>query len=112
MVVSRALLGICKDFVGTDDLPEFQRSIRIARSDVGVGAFDGLTECSPETFSIIGWKSPEQIIRRLHRRSRFSTTICAEPLLHDPSAFPSMLLSSGLSFLLPLSNARERSFTF
>jgi hypothetical protein len=82
---------ICKDFVGTNDLPEFQRSILIARSDVGVGAFDGLTECGPETFSVIVWKSPEQIIKRLHRRSRFSTTICAEPLLHDPSAFPRML---------------------
>jgi len=41
VVISRALLGICQDFVGTNDLPEFQRSIRIARSDVGVGAFDG-----------------------------------------------------------------------
>ena len=34
MVVSRTLFNISKDFVGTDDLPEFQRSIRIARSDV------------------------------------------------------------------------------
>jgi hypothetical protein len=34
VVISRALLGICQDFVGTNDLPEFQRSIRIARSDV------------------------------------------------------------------------------
>ena len=38
MVVSRALFNISKDFVGTDDLPEFQRSIRIARFDVGMGA--------------------------------------------------------------------------
>ncbi len=34
VVVSRALFNISKDFVGTDDLPEFQRSIGIARSDV------------------------------------------------------------------------------
>ena len=34
MVVSRTLFNISKDFVGTDDLSEFQRSIGIARSDV------------------------------------------------------------------------------
>ena len=34
MVVGRTLFNISKDFVGTDHLPEFQRSIRIARSDV------------------------------------------------------------------------------
>ena len=34
MVVSRTLFNISKDFVGTDDLPEFQLSIGIARFDV------------------------------------------------------------------------------
>jgi hypothetical protein len=70
MVVSLALLSIGKDFIGADDLSESERSIRIVRSDVGVGAFDGSTERGPETFSVIVWKRPEQIVKRLHRRSR------------------------------------------
>jgi hypothetical protein len=104
VLVSRALLGICKDFLGKNDLPE--RSIRVARSDVGVGAFDGLTECGPETFQHHRVGEP----RANHKAYSSSlsiqydrmTCICAEPLLHDPSAFPRTLLSSGLSFLLPL----------
>jgi hypothetical protein len=36
-----------------DNLPESQRRSRIARSDVGMGTFDGSTECGPETFSVI-----------------------------------------------------------
>jgi hypothetical protein len=36
MVVSRALLLIGKDFVGSHDLPELQRGIRVAGIDVGV----------------------------------------------------------------------------
>ena len=70
MVVSRALLSISKDFVGTDDLPEFQRSIGIVRSDVGVGAFDGVAERGPEAFSVIVWKGLKQLVKRFHRRSR------------------------------------------
>ena len=80
MVVSRALLGIAKDFAGMDDLPEFQRSIRIVGSDVGVGAFDGSAKCGPETLSVIVWKSPEQIVKRRHRRysgARIQTNVTA-----------------------------------
>jgi hypothetical protein len=40
------------------------------------------------------------------------TFVCAEPLLHDPSAFPSMLLSSGLSFLLPLQKRTNHHLRF
>src|ERR1700730_1516016 len=70
MVVSRALFCIAKDFVGADDLPEFQRSVRIARSEVGMSTFDGSAKCGPEILSVIVWKSPEQIVKRVHRRSR------------------------------------------
>jgi hypothetical protein len=70
IVVSCALLGIAEDFAGMNDLPEFQRSVWIARSEVGMGPFDGSTECGPETFSVIVWKSLEQIVKRFHYRSR------------------------------------------
>src|ERR1700722_7400783 len=70
MVVGRALLVIAEDIVGADDLPEFQRGFGIVRSDVGMGAFDGSSERGPETFGVIVWKSPEQIVQRIHRRSR------------------------------------------
>src|SRR5271163_1718977 len=70
MVACPALLCIAKDFVGADDLSEFQRSIRIARSDVGMNTFDGSAKCGPEILSVITWKSPEQIVKRFHRRSR------------------------------------------
>src|ERR1700724_2522550 len=70
MVVSRPPPSIAKDFVGADDLPELQRGIGIVRMDVGMGPFDGSTECGPEIFSVIARKSPEQIVKRLHRRSR------------------------------------------
>src|ERR1700730_820845 len=66
MVVSRPLLSIAEDFVGANDLPELQSGIGIARMDIGVGPFDGFTECGPETFSFIARKSPEQIVKRLH----------------------------------------------
>ena len=70
MVISLALLRIGEDFIGADDLSEFQRSVRIARSEVGVGALDGSTERGPEFFCVIVWKRPEQIVKRLHHRSR------------------------------------------
>src|ERR1700730_4080630 len=66
MVIGRPLLGIGKDFTGIDDLPEFQRSIRVAGPDVWVGAFDGSAECGPQTVSVILWESPEQIVKRRH----------------------------------------------
>ena len=59
MVVGRALFGIAKDFVGADDLPEFQRRVGIVRSEVGVGALDGFAERRPETFGVIVRKGPE-----------------------------------------------------
>ena len=70
IVVSRTLFRIAQDFVGADDLPEFQRGIWIARSEVGMGPFDGSTECGPETFGVIAWKSLKQIVKRFHRRTR------------------------------------------
>ena len=53
MVIGRPLLDIAQDFVSADDLPELQRRIGIARVDVGVSTFHGLTEGGPEGFSII-----------------------------------------------------------
>jgi hypothetical protein len=70
MVVSHALLGIAQDFVGADDLPKFQRRIGIVRPQVGVGAFDGFAERAPQTFGVIVWQGPEQIVKRIHGRSR------------------------------------------
>src|ERR1700704_6033905 len=70
IIVSRALLVVAKDFAGIDDLPEFKRGIRIARPEVGVGALDGIAERGPKTLSVIVRKSPEQIVKRRHRRSR------------------------------------------
>jgi hypothetical protein len=59
VIVSRALLGITQDLVGSDDFPESQSGVRIARPDVGVGTLDGSTKCGPETFGVIVWKSPK-----------------------------------------------------
>ena len=70
MVVSLALFRVDKDFVGADDLPEFQRSVRIARSEVGVSALDGSAKRGPQTFGVIARKSAKQIIKRVHRRAR------------------------------------------
>ena len=70
VVVCRALLVIAEDIVGADDLPEFQRGFGIVRSDVGMGAFDGSSKRGPESFGVIVWESPEQIVQRIHRRSR------------------------------------------
>jgi hypothetical protein len=70
MVISFALLGIAQNLVRTDDLPESDRSIRIARSDVGVGTFDGCSESGPEIFGVIVRKRSKQIVKRLHHRSR------------------------------------------
>ena len=58
MVIGRPLLNVAKDFVGADDLPELQRRVGIAGMDVGVGAFDGLTESGPQSFGIILRKGP------------------------------------------------------
>src|SRR5258706_1626350 len=68
MVIGRPLRDIAKDLVGADDLPELQRRVGIARVDVGVSTFHGLTEGGPETFSIILRKSPEQIVKSFHPR--------------------------------------------
>ncbi len=68
MVIGRPLLNVAKDFVGADDLPELQRRVGIARMDVGVGAFDGLTEGGAESFGIILRKGPKQIVKRFHPR--------------------------------------------
>ena len=70
IVIGPALLGIAEDFAGADDLPEFQRRVGIAGAKVGMGAFDGPAERGPETFGVVGRKRPEQIVKRLHRRSR------------------------------------------
>ena len=59
MVVGCALFGIAKDFVGADDLPEFQRGVGIVRSEVGVGALDRFAERRPEILGIIVRKGPE-----------------------------------------------------
>lgn len=68
MVIGRPLFDIAKDFVGADDLPELQRRVGIARVDVGVSTFHGLTEGGPETFSIILRKGAKQIVKRFHPR--------------------------------------------
>src|SRR5207247_10726216 len=68
MVIGRPLLSIAKAFVGAGDLPEFQRGIGIARMEAGVNALDVFTASSPETFSLIVRKSPEQIVKRLQCR--------------------------------------------
>jgi hypothetical protein len=70
MVVGRALLWIAEDFIGANDLPEFQRRIGIVRPQIGVGAFDGCAERAPQTFGVIVWQGPKQIVKRIHDRSR------------------------------------------
>jgi len=70
MVVSRALFGIGQDSVRADDLPEPQRGVRIARLEVGMGTLDGPPERGPKTFGVIARQSAEQIVKRVHRRSR------------------------------------------
>ena len=77
MVVSRALVRIDKDFVGADDLPEFQRRVRIARSEVGMSALDGSAKRGPEILSVIARKSAKQIVKRVHRRSRCRILVSA-----------------------------------
>ena len=81
VIVGRALFSIAEDFVGANDLPELQRSIRIARPQVGVGGFYRPTERGPQTFSIIVRKSTKQIVKRVHPRSRCRIS-------SSPSKFP------------------------
>ena len=66
MIVSRALILVAKDFVGADDLPEFYRGIRIVGTQIRMGTLDGPAKRSPQAFGIIVWKSPKQIVKRIH----------------------------------------------
>ena len=70
MVVSRTLFRIGKDSVRADNLPESQRGVRVAGLEVGMGTFDGPPECGPKTFRVIARQGAEQIVKRVHRRSR------------------------------------------
>jgi hypothetical protein len=66
MVVDRALLLVGQDFVGADDLPESQRGIRIVGPDVGMCALDGPAKRRAQRLGVIVWKSPKQIVKRIH----------------------------------------------
>ena len=70
VIVDRALLGIAKNLIGAHNLPEPLPSVWITGSEIGMGALDGPAECGPETFGIVLWKRPKQIVKRVHRRSR------------------------------------------
>ena len=70
MIVNRALLLIYQDLIGAHDLAKLDRRIGVAGIDVGVSRFDGFAKRGPDVFSVIVRKRSEQIVKRLHRRSR------------------------------------------
>src|SRR6516165_1967861 len=73
MVVGGPLLRIVQDFVRANDLPEAQRRLRIARIDVGMAPLDGSAKRRSQTLSVVVRKSSEQIVKRLHTRTRGPT---------------------------------------
>jgi len=81
MVVSRPLFRIGKDSVRADDLPELQRGIGITGPDVGMAAFDGITERRPEGFGVVVGKRSEQIVKGFHNCSRSYYPSSPTPLI-------------------------------
>src|SRR5664279_2360604 len=73
MIVNLALLHIAEDFAGADDFPKPQRGVGIAGMQVGMGPLGGPAERGPEFFGVVFRKSPKQIVKRLHHRSRISS---------------------------------------
>src|SRR4051794_14686638 len=69
-VVGRALLLVAEDVVGSDDLSKPQSGVGVFGVDVGMALFDRLAKRSPDVLSVVVRKSSEQIVKRLHRRSR------------------------------------------
>jgi hypothetical protein len=74
MIISRTLLDIAENFIGTHDPPEFKSGIRVSRIDVWMGPLDRATECSPQAFGIIVRKRAKEIVKRLHSRAS-----CGQP---------------------------------
>jgi hypothetical protein len=69
MIISRTLLDIAENLIGTHDPAEFKSGIRVSRIDVWMGLLDRATECSPQAFGIIVRKRAEQIVKRLHSKA-------------------------------------------
>jgi hypothetical protein len=78
MVVGCALLVIGKDLIGANDLSELHPCVGIARVKIGMNPLHGTTEGDSELFGIISRKSSEQIVQRIHRRSREYSTLSTE----------------------------------
>src|SRR5260363_422051 len=69
-VISSTLLLVAEDVVSADDLPKPQRRVGISRVEVGMALLDRLAERCPDVVSVVVRKSSEQIVKRLHDRSR------------------------------------------
>src|ERR1700751_898240 len=69
MIISRTLLDIAENLIGTHDPVEFKSGIRVSRIDVWMSLLDGTTECGPQAFGIIVRKRTEQIVKRLHSKA-------------------------------------------
>jgi hypothetical protein len=69
MIISRTLLGIAENLVGTHDPAEFKSGIQVFRIDVGMDSLDRATERSPQLIGIVVRKRAEQIVKRLHGKA-------------------------------------------
>jgi hypothetical protein len=70
MIIGRSLLVIAEDVMGTDKLPESQRSIRVVGICVGVCGLGSLAERRPKALGIIVRKRTKQLVQRRHGRAR------------------------------------------
>src|SRR5258708_9152289 len=83
LVISRPLLGIAEDVMGTYELPESQGSIGIVWICVGVSSFSRLAKGGPQPLGIIVRKSTKQLIQGRHRRTPTRTNY---PLIKSAAA--------------------------
>ena len=72
-VISRPLLGIAEDVMGTYELPESQGSIRIVWIGVGVCCFGRLAKGGSQALGVVMRKGTKQLIQGRHGRTRTRT---------------------------------------
>jgi hypothetical protein len=68
-IISRTLLGIAENLVGTHDPAELGFRIRVCRIDIGMRPLGRATKRSPQVIGFIVRKRAEQIVKRLHRKA-------------------------------------------
>src|SRR5579871_4846184 len=70
VVIGCTLFIVAKDLVGAQDLPEFLRGVGIPGIEIGMGSLDGTPESGTEFLCVVARQRSEQIVQRLHSRTR------------------------------------------